>query len=179
MRKLIVSEFMSLDGIVEDPQWTFPYWNDDTAAFKAEESLTSDALLLGRVQYEQFAAVWPGRTDDDGAAFFNSVRKYVISKTLKSADWNNSVILSGNLADEVAKLKKEDGKDIYVHGSITLAQGLTKLGLVDQYRFLVYPLTLGKGKRMFSDDMEVKLKLVDSKTTSMGVLALVYEPEKK
>jgi dihydrofolate reductase len=179
MRKLIVSEFMSLDGIVEDPKWTFPYWNDETAEFKAEESLTSDALLLGRVQYEQFAAVWPDRTDDPGADFFNSVRKYVVSKTLKSADWNNSVILSGNLADEVSKLKKEDGKDIYVHGSISLAQSLSKLGLVDQYRFLMYPILLGKGKKMFGEGFEAKLKLVSSKATSMGVLALVYEPEGK
>src|SRR6185503_12420937 len=116
MRKLVVTEFVSLDGVIENPGWTFKYWNDEIANFKAEESLASDALLLGRVTYEGFAAVWPTSTDQ-GAEYFNGVRKYVMSKSLKNADWNNSVILSGDLVEEVNKLKQLEGNDIIVHGS--------------------------------------------------------------
>src|SRR5689334_4551967 len=114
MRKLVVSEFISLDGVIENPAWTFKYWNDEIANFKAEETLASDALLLGRTTYEGFAAAWPNSTDQ-GAVYFNGVRKYVVSKTLKKADWNNSVILSGDLVEEVNKLKQQDGTNITVH----------------------------------------------------------------
>ena len=104
MRKIVVTEFMSLDGVVEEPAWTFPYWNDEIAAFKGEETASSDALLLGRVTYEGFAAAWPGRTDD-GADFFNGVRKYVVSTTLDTADWNNSVLIQNDVVAEISKLK--------------------------------------------------------------------------
>ena len=116
MRKIVVTEFMSLDGVMEEPSWTFPYWSDEIAAFKGEETASSDALLLGRVTYEGFAAAWPGRTDD-GADYFNGVRKYVVSTTLKTAAWDNSVLIQNDVVAEIAKLKAQDGQDLTVHGS--------------------------------------------------------------
>lgn len=177
MRKLIVTEFLSLDGVMENPAWTFPYWNDEIASFKGEESANGDALLLGRVTYEGFAAAWP-QSEDEGAEYFNNVRKYVVSTTLKTADWNNSHLINENVVDEIKRLKQQDGKNIVVHGSGTLIQTLIEHDLVDEYRLLVYPLVLGKGQRLFEQDHQVKLKLVDSKSMESGVVALVYEPER-
>ncbi|MBX3082420.1 MAG: dihydrofolate reductase [Anaerolineae bacterium] len=178
MRNLVVTEFLSLDGVMENPAWTFKYWNDEIAQFKGEESNASDALLLGRVTYQGFAAAWP-ESKDEGAPYFNSVRKYVVSTTLTKAEWNNSVIINGNLADEITKLKQQDGKDIYVHGSATLAQSLTRLNLVDRYRLLVYPVVLGEGIRLFNEGIAATLKLVETRSFSSGVVALIYEPAQK
>lgn len=178
MRKLVVTTFVSLDGVMENPAWTFKYWNDETAAFKGAESLSSDALLLGRVTYEGFAAVWPDRKDDPGADYFNGVRKYVVSTTLDKAEWNNSVLIKDNVVEEIRKLKQQDGGDIAVHGSGRLVQTLMQHDLVDTYRLLVYPLVLGKGQRLFEGDAAATLKLVESQTFSTGVLALVYEPDR-
>lgn len=178
MRKLVVTEFLSLDGVMENPMWTFPYWNDETAKFKGDEGEASDALLLGRVTYEGFAAVWP-TSKDEGADYFNGIRKYVASTTLDKAEWNNSVLLKGDLVQEINKLKQQAGKNIVVHGSGRLIQTLIQHDLVDEYRFLIYPLVLGTGQRLFEDENKVTLKLVDSKTTSKGVLAVVYEPVRK
>ena len=177
MRKLFVTQFMALDGVVENPAWTFKYWNDETAQFKGEETISSDALLLGRVTYEGFAAAWPGRTDD-GAEFFNGVRKYVVSTTLDRADWNNSVLIKDNVVEEITRLKQQEGRDIAVHGSATLVQTLIKHDLVDSYRLLVYPVEVGSGKRLFHEGTVATLKLVDSKTFSSGVVALIYEPDR-
>jgi len=174
MRKLVVTEFVSLDGVMEEPQWTFKYWNDDIANFKAEETLASDALLLGRVTYQGFAAAWPGR-QDPGADYFNGVRKYVVSNTLDKVEWNNSVLVKGNLVDEINKLKQMDGTDITVHGSGTLVQALIRNGLVDRVRLLVYPVVLGKGKRVFEEGTTATFKLVEAKPVG-DVTALVYEP---
>lgn len=178
MRKLVVTEFLSLDGVMENPMWTFPYWNDETAKFKGDEGEASDALLLGRVTYEGFAAVWP-TSKDEGADYFNGIRKYVASTTLDKAEWNNSVLLKGDIVQEINKLKQQAGKNIVVHGSGRLIQSLIQHDLVDEYRFLIYPLVLGKGQRLFEDENKVTLRLVDSKTTSKGVLAVVYEPVRK
>ena len=178
MRKLVVTEFLSLDGVMEAPMWTFKYWNDEIANFKGEESNSSDALLLGRVTYEGFAQAWPN-SKDEGADYFNNVRKYVVSTTLDKADWNNSVIIKGDVVEEIRKLKQQEGQNITVHGSGNLIQTLMKHDLIDEYRLLVYPLVLGKGQRLFEDENPVNLKLVDSKVVSSGVLALVYEPERK
>ena len=176
MRKLVITEFMSLDGVIENPAWTFPYWNDDIAAFKGEESESTDALLLGRVTYEGFAAAWP-TSEDEGAEYFNGVRKYVVSTTLKNADWNNSVIISDNVVEEIAKLKEQDGKDITVHGSGKLAQSLLENGLVDRVRLLVYPVVLGQGQKLFVDGMTATFKLVETKPMGDGgVVAMIYEP---
>ncbi len=174
MRKLVVTEFLSLDGIMEDPAWTFKYWNDDIAKFKGEETTASDALLLGRVTYQGFAAAWPGR-QDEGADYFNGVRKYVVSTTLDKVEWNNSMLVKGDILEEITKLKQQDGKDIIVHGSATLVQTLIQHDLVDRYRLLVYPVVLGKGKRLFQDDTKATLKLVEVKAFG-DVTALVYQP---
>jgi dihydrofolate reductase len=178
MRKVVVTEFVSLDGIMEDPAWTFPYWNDEIAKFKGEESSASDALLLGRVTYQGFAAAWP-QSKDEGAPYFNNVRKYVVSTTLDKAEWNNSRIIKDNVVTEITKLKQQDGKDITVHGSATLVQTLIQHDLVDRYRLLVYPLVVGKGKRLFQEGTTAKLKLVETHSFSSGVTALIYEPNRK
>ncbi len=177
MRKLVVTEFLSLDGIMEDPAWTFPYWNDDIAAFKGEESLASDALLLGRVTYEAFAIAWPN-SDDEGASYFNGVRKYVVSTTLDKVEWNNSVLIRDNIVAEISKLKQQNGNDIAVHGSATLVQTLMKHNLVDSYRLLIYPVVIGKGLRLFQEGTTATLNLIEARPVGSGVTALIYEPKR-
>ena len=130
---------------------------------------------MGRVTYEGFAAAWPER-EDDGAEYFNNVRKYVVSTTMDTADWNNSVVINDHILDEIAKLKQQGGQDIAVHGSATLAQALIQENLVDVIRLLVYPVVLGKGKRLFKDGMQTNLELIDSKHFSSGVVAMIYNP---
>jgi dihydrofolate reductase len=178
MRKLVVTEFVSLDGVMENPAWTFPYWNDEIAAFKGEETAGSDALLLGRVTYEGFAAAWPTRTgEDSGADYFNGVRKYVATTTLDKVEWNNSVILKGDLKAEIEKLKGQDGTNITVHGSGRLVRWLMDNGLVDTLRLLVYPVVLGKGQRLFDDGAQATLNLVEARPVGTGgVVAMIYEP---
>jgi dihydrofolate reductase len=180
MRNLVVTEFMSLDGVIENPMWTFPYWNEEIAAFKGEESEAGDTLLLGRVTFVAFAEVWPTRTDEEsGGVYFNSVRKYVVSNTLTSADWNNSSIISGDessIKAQIEALKQQEGGDIVVHGSGKLVQWLIANDLVDRIRLLVYPVVLGKGQKMFEDGTTAKLNLVETKTFSNGPVALIYEP---
>ena len=177
MRKLVVTEFMSLDGVIEEPAWTFPYWNDEIAKFKGEESSASDTLLLGRVTYQGFAAAWP-QSKDEGADYFNSVRKYVVSKTLEEPlEWNNSTLIKDNIVEKITNLKQQDGKDLAVHGSATLVQTLMQHDLVDRYRLLVYPVVVGKGKRLFGEGVPATLKLLESRSFSSGVVALGYEPE--
>lgn len=178
MRKLVVTAFLSLDGVVENPAWTFKYWNDEIAKFKGEETSASDALLLGRVTYQGFAAAWP-ESKDEGAVYFNNVPKYVVSTTLDTGEWNNSRLIKDNVAAEIAKLKQQDGKDITVHGSATLVQTLIHHDLVDRYRLLVYPVVQGKGKRLFQEGASTTLKLLESQSFSSGVTALVYEPERE
>lgn len=175
MRKVVVTEFLSLDGVMEAPAWTFKYWNDEIAKFKGEESSASDALLLGRVTYEGFAAAWPA-SKDEGADYFNNVRKYVVSTTLAKADWNNSRLIKDNIVAEIAKLKEQDGQDITVHGSATLVQTLIQHDLVDCYRLLVYPIVLGQGKRLFQEGTSATLRLVETRSLGSGVTALIYEP---
>ena len=179
MRRVVVTEFTSLDGVVEEPAWTAPYWNDEIAKFKGEESSASDALLLGRVTYQGFAAAWP-ESKDEGADYFNSVRKYAVSKTLEEPlEWNNSTLIRDNIVEEITNLKQQDGKDIAVHGSATLVQTLMQHDLVDRYRLLVYPVVVGKGKRLFNEGIPAALKLLESQSFSSGVVALVYEPERQ
>lgn len=178
MRNLVVTEFLSLDGVMEAPYWTAPYWNDEIAHFKGEETLASDALLLGRVTYQGFAAAWP-ESKDEGADYFNSVRKYVVSTTLDKVEWNNSKLIKNNVVEEIAKLKAQEGKDITVHGSATLVQTLIQHNLVDRIRLLVYPVVVGKGIRLFHEDTTATLKLVETRSFSSGVAALIYEPERK
>lgn len=179
MRKLIVTEFMSLDGVIENPMWTLKYWNDEIAAFKGEETSSNQPILLGRVTYEGFAASWPNRTDEDpGAPYFNGTRKYVVSTTLDKAEWNNSTLIKSDVVEEIRKLKQQAGPDIVVHGSANLVQTLVRHDLVDVFRLLVYPVVLGKGQRLFEEGTQAALKLVETRSFSSGVAALIYEPDR-
>jgi dihydrofolate reductase len=178
MSKLVVTMFMTLDGVIEEPQnWSFPYWNEAIGQFKNEEHLNTGAHLLGRVTYEGFAAAWPSR-DGDFADRMNSLPKYVVSTTLEKAAWNNSTIIKTNVMQEIARLKQQPGQDILVAGSATLVKSLMEHDLVDEYRFLVYPLVLGGGKRLFQGDVAAKLKLAESKPFDTGVVLLLYKPER-
>jgi dihydrofolate reductase len=188
MGKIVVTEFVSLDGVIEDPGgaedyrhggWTFEIdRGEEGDKFKLDELVEAEAQLLGRVTYEGFAAAWPAM--EDGAGFaekMNSMPKYVVSSTLQEASWENTTILSGELADEVAKLHREIDGVILVAGSAQLVQGLLERGLVDELRLMVFPVLLGEGKRLFGDGSEKKpLRLADSKTLGDGIALLTYEP---
>ncbi len=179
MRNLIVTEFLSLDGIMEAPAWTAPYWNDEIAAFKGEETSASQSLLLGRITYQGFAEAWPERTDvESGGVYFNGTRKYVVSTTLDKVEWNNSTLIKGDVMAEIAKLKQEDGSDIFIHGSGALAKSLMSHGLIDRIRLLIYPVVLGEGQRFFQDGFAAKFRLVESRSFSSGVVAVIYEPDR-
>src|SRR5881392_985621 len=185
MGRVVVTEFVSLDGVMEDPGgaedfehggWTFAFENAGGMQFKLDEALATEALLLGRVTYEGFAAAWPSR-DGDFADKFNSMPKYVVSSTLRNPEWNNSKVVEGELAEGVSKLKQEVDGDIVVHGSAQLVQGLLERDLVDELRLMVFPVVLGSGKRLFGESPEKKpLRLVESKPGGAGVTILTYEP---
>jgi dihydrofolate reductase len=186
MARIVITEFVSLDGVMEAPGggedyrhagWTFEI---DRGAegdkFKLDETFASEALLLGRVTYEGFAAAWPSM-EGDFADKFNSMPKYVVSSTLETAEWNNSTVLSGDVVEEVSKLKQELDGDIVVHGSARLVQTLIEHDLVDELRLMVFPVVLGSGKRLFGDTSDKKrLRLTDSKTVGDGIAILIYEP---
>jgi dihydrofolate reductase len=178
MRKVVVTEFVSLDGVVENPAWTAPYWNDDIAKFKSDENLASDALLLGRVTYQGFAAAWP-ESADEGADRMNNLPKYVVSTTLDKVEWNNSTLIKGDIVEELTKLKQQDGLNILVYGSATLVRTLMQHDLIDEYRLLVYPVVLGKGQRLFGSESKANLRLVELKAFNSGVVALIYQPERE
>jgi dihydrofolate reductase len=187
MGRIVVTEFVSLDGVIEAPGggesykhegWTFEIdRGEEGDKFKLDELVEAEAQLLGRVTYEGFAAAWPKMEDEAGfAEKMNSMPKYVFSSTLESADWNNSTILSGDFAEEIAKLKEEVDGVILVAGSATLVQGLIEHGLVDELRLMVFPVVLGSGKRLFGETEDKKpLKLTDSKTLGDGIALLTYE----
>ncbi len=179
MRKIVVAEFLSLDGVMEAPAWTAPYWNDEIAKFKYDELFASDVLLLGRVTYQGFAAAWPSSDEGDFADRMNGLPKYVVSTTLKTVEWNNSHLINENVAEEVSRLKQQSGQDILVAGSATLVNTLMEHNLIDEYHLLVYPVVLGSGKRLFRDGSKATLKLVETKTFSSGVALLGYQPDKK
>jgi dihydrofolate reductase len=180
--KVVVTEFMTLDGVVEAPnEWSFPYWTDETGKFKSDELAASEVQLLGRVTYEGFASAWPTMQDTgEFGVKMNNMPKYVVSTMLKKAEWTNSTIIKTNVADEISKLKKGSGGDILVAGSMTLIRTLMEHDLVDEYRLLTYPVVLGKGKRLFDGGMAASLKLTESKPMgSTGVVLLRYEPVRK
>lgn len=175
-RNVFATFFMTLDGVVENPMWSFPYWNDETAAFKAEETDRNQEMLLGRVTYEQFAQAWP-KSKDEGASYFNPARKHVVSSTLTKDVWQNATFVRGDVRKEIERLKAEGGPDLVVHGSITLARWLLAQGLVDELRLLVYPIVGEKGRKLFEGGTPpAKLALASSEATSKGVLKLVYRP---
>ena len=186
MGRIVVTEFISLDGVIEDPGgaesfrhggWSFEInRGDEGDKFKLDETLSSEALLLGRVTYEGFAEAWPSR-EGEFADKFNSMPKYVVSSTLEAPEWNNSTVLKGDPAEEVAKLKQEQEGDIVVHGSARLVQTLLEHDLVDELRLMVYPVVLGSGKRLFGETNDKKpLRLVDSKIVGDGLAILIYQP---
>ena len=188
MGRIVVTEFVSLDGVMEDPGgsesfrhggWSFEIARGDEGdKFKLDETSASDALLLGRKTYEGFAAAWPSR-DGEFADKFNTMPKYVVSSTLAEPEWQNSTVLKGDLATEVTKLKQEYDGDVVVHGSAQLVHALLEQDLVDQLRLMVFPVVLGSGKRVFGELNDKKpLRLVDSKTVGDGVAILTYEPVK-
>ncbi len=186
MGRIVVTEFVSLDGVMEDPGgaedyrhggWTFEIdRGPEGNKFKLDEALDAEALLLGRVTYEGFAAAWPSR-EGDFADKFNTMPKYVVSSTLEKPDWSNSTVLKGDLADEVEKLRRKHDGDVVVHGSARLAQALLEHGLVDELRLMVFPVVLGSGKRLFGETTDKqRLRLTSSQTVGDGVAILVYEP---
>lgn len=177
MRKLIATEFTTLDGVCEAPEeWSFQFFNEEAGQYKFEELQATGALLLGRVTYQGFAEAWPSRTDEQGfAERMNSLPKYVVSTTLDSAEWNNSTLIKGDVVEEVAKLKEQPGQDIVIHGSAQLVNSLMPHDLIDEYRLMVSPIVLGKGKRLFQGGSDsTVLNLVDATTTGTGVGILTY-----
>ena len=182
MRKVIGSELVSLDGVMEAPEtWHLPYFNDEMGEAIGAAMADSDAMLLGRVTYEEFAAFWPsqeGGEDQEFADYMNNTPKYVVSETLQEPlEWQNSTLIKDNVAEEIAKLKQQPGKDISIVGSGTLVRSLLADGLLDELRLMLHPVVVGSGKRLFEDGSDQKaLELVDSKTFSTGVLYLTYRP---
>lgn len=177
MNKVVVAEFLSLDGVMEDPRWTFPYWHEEIASFKHAELFASAALLLGRKTYAGFAHAWPSRAGvDDYADRMNSLPKYVVSTTLTQAAWQNSTLIKSDVAAAVRQVKQQLDSNLLVFGSGQLIAYLMAQHLVDEYRLLVYPVVLGRGQRLFLEGGDSKLTLVESKTFSSGVVALVYQP---
>jgi dihydrofolate reductase len=182
MRKIVVTEFMSLDGVIEEPRWTFQFERGPEGdKFKVDELFGSDALLLGRVTYQGFAQAWPTMQDTgDFGERMNSIRKYVVSATLTDADatWGDTTVIRGDAAAEVAKLKAQPGGDLLVAGSCQLAHTLIERGLVDEYRLMVFPIVLGGGKRLFPDALgeAAKLTLTEARTAGSGILLLIYQP---
>jgi dihydrofolate reductase len=185
MGRIVVTEFVSLDGVIEDPGgaedyryggWTFAIERGEGDQFKLEETLDTDALLLGRKTFEGFAAAWPSR-EGEFADKFNDMPKYVVSSTLREPEWNNSRVLAGDVPQEVARLKESTDGNIVVHGSAQLAQTLIERDLVDELHLMVFPVILGTGKRLFGETSDKKsLRLTDNKTVGDGVAILTYAP---
>jgi dihydrofolate reductase len=184
MGRIVVTEFMSLDGVVEDPGgaedfkhggWSFEISRGDEGdQFKLDETMESEALLLGRVTYEGFADAWPSR-EGEFADKFNNMPKYVVSSTLSEPEWSNSTVITGDIPAEVARVRDEVDGDLVIHGSASLVQTLLENDLVDEMRLMVFPVVLGDGKRLFGETSDKKaLELVDSKVVGDGVSILVY-----
>jgi dihydrofolate reductase len=181
MRKVIASELVSLDGVMEKPEeWSFSYSNDEMEEANASGMADSDAMLLGRVTYQVLAAFWPyqNSAEQPYTDYLNNTPKYVVSTTLQEPlEWQNSTLIKGNLAEEIAKLKQQPGKDITIIGSGALVRSLLRDGLLDELRLMVHPIILGSGKRLFEEGGDQKsLELVDSKVFGTGVLYLTYRP---
>ena len=188
MRRVVISKYVTLDGIMEDPGgaegfehggWSIQFFDDDAANYAREQLFASDALLLGRATYEGFAAAWPSATDEAGFADrMNSLPKYVVSTTLKEPlEWQNSKLIKEYVAEEIAKLKQQPGKDILIYGSGELVNTLMQDDLIDELRLWVHPVVVGSGKRLFGDRSDTTvLRLVDSSTFGSGVVVLTYQP---
>jgi dihydrofolate reductase len=186
MRKLVVTENVTLDGVIDASEgWFSPAGDEEIDRSDITEALreqagAADAVLLGRVTFEDMRGYWPLQTDDETGVteYLNNVSKYVVSSTMKDSKWEGSTVLSGDLEENVRELKGTSGKDIVVTGSITLVHALIPLGLVDEYRLFVYPVVLGRGARLFDEETSVpKLELVDSSRFRSGVVLTSYSTE--
>jgi dihydrofolate reductase len=187
MSRIVAAEYVTADGVMQDPGgvgeierggWSNPYWNDDLAKRQSELLFASDALLLGRITYEGFAAAWPDLEHEEGefATRMNTMPKYVASRTLTTAEWN-ATVLTGEVPEAVAKLKERPDQNLLLYGSSALLNTLMEHELIDQYRLMIYPIVLGQGKRLFGEaNGEKPLRLVDVSTTSRGVMIADYEP---
>jgi dihydrofolate reductase len=185
MGRIVVTEFVSLDGVMEDPGgsesfehggWSFQFSRGEEGdRFKLDETMGSEALLLGRVTYEGFAAAWPSR-EGEFADRFNTMPKYVVSSTLRDPEWANTTVIAGDVVEAVTRLKQEQDGEVVVHGSAMLAQALIDADLVDELRLMVFPVVLGGGKRLFGESGMKRLQLADSKSVGDGVMILVYRP---
>jgi dihydrofolate reductase len=175
VRKLKLAMYVSADGVVEDPAWTGPFWNDELSQLQADYLFSSDTLLLGRVTYEGFAATWPAMEESTGefGRKMNSMPKLVASRTLTRGAWNASII-EGDLATQVAMLKATPGDDILIYGSGDVVDELTRHKLIDEYRLMIHPVVVGSGKRLFNDVPTTTLRLADTVTTEAGVVVLTY-----
>ncbi len=180
MRKVVISEFVSLDGVIENPMWTFNFMSPERERYKFDELRAADALLLGRVTYRAFADAWPKMAEQTGeyGAMMNGYPKYVASATLATLDpgeWNGSLI-GGDLATAIAELKAQPGRDILVFGSGKLAESLIRDNLVDEYRLMVFPILLGSGQRLFTEGLAATLELIEAQPLPAGVVILTYRP---
>ncbi len=179
--RLVATEYLSLDGVFEEPgKWSFPFFDEEAGQFKWNELQASDALLLGRNTYEGFAAAWPTMpgTGEFGEKM-NSMPKYVVSSTLDKVEWAGSKLITGNVFDEVRKLKKAPGQDLLLSGSAQLFNALAQENLIDLYRFMLHPIILGKGKGLFADGVDRRvLTLTESKAFAAGIVILEYVPAK-
>ena len=182
MRRVIASEFVSLDGVMEDPSWTFRFMEEARDRFKYDELAAADALLLGRLTYEGFAAAWPQMAEQTGeyGAWMNGYPKHVASTTLEEPlEWN-ATLIKGDIAGGVAALKEQPGKDILVFGSADLVNTLAQHDLIDEYRLMVFPVVVGKGKRLFREGLDTKaMRLVDTTIFDSGTVVLTYRPAER
>jgi dihydrofolate reductase len=178
VRKVVAALFISLDGVVEAPnKWQFDNFDEDMGATMGAQLATMDTVLLGRVTYQEWAPYWPTSTDEPFASFINNTPKYVVSTTLNIVEWQHSTLLKGDLAEGIATLKQQPGRNIGVTGSPSLVRSLLQNGLLDELTLLVHPVIVGRGKRLFKDRGDLKrLKLVESKATRTGVLIATYTP---
>ena len=180
MRKIVAGTFLSLDGVMESPdKWHFPYFDDKMGEAVGSQMAEADAMLLGRVTWQEFASYWPHHPDAEGAEFMNPAQKYVVSTTLDNVDaWQNSTLVDGsNFVTEIQRLKESPGKQINVTGSAKLVQSLLRENLLDELRLLVHPIVVGGGKRLLEGETgQQPLRLVDSQTFDTGVLYLTYQP---
>ncbi len=176
MRKLVVSEFVALDGVIENPAWTMPFYSKEQELFKFAELKAADALLLGRVTYDGFAAAWPNMIEQTGeyGQRMNDYPKYVVSTTLTQADWHNSTIIAADVPNAIAALKAQEGRDLLVFGSGKLTETLLRHDLVDEYRLLIFPTIVGSGQQLFTAGLPATLQLVESQPFASGVVALTY-----
>ncbi|HLO17445.1 MAG TPA: dihydrofolate reductase family protein [Anaerolineales bacterium] len=184
MRKVVSWLFISLDGVVDAPgEWQQPeYFDQDMIAALEEQTAAEDAMLLGRVTYQEWEPYWPTSTDEPYASHINQIPKYVVSRTLESVDWGKwekPILIKENLAEEINKLKAQPGKNITVGGSPSLVRSLLQDGLLDELKLMIHPIILGKGKRLFTDDLNLtRLQFVDSKVTGAGIVIVTYQPAK-